>query len=158
MGYFYSGGLSLCWWAIYILVGYLKFSGPSVFWWANFMFYLVDMSLFCWTVYWHSVCEWLQVVGPHFAKHTSSLLYCDAISTLDNMTCHRSFITYCSWCDKIVATTFKVINYVQCFMYRVWAYFIFILFIAIDWDNKIHSLLCIYVLMVNNPTSMYTDT
>ena len=42
-------------------------------------------------------------------------------------------------------------------MYRVRAYFLFILFIAIDWDNEIHSLLCIYVLMVNNPTSMYTD-
>ena len=31
---FYSGGLSLFWWAvyIYILVGYLNF---NVFWWAN---------------------------------------------------------------------------------------------------------------------------
>ena len=32
-----SSGLSIFWWAIYILVGYLKFSGPSVFWWANFI-------------------------------------------------------------------------------------------------------------------------
>ena len=44
----------------------------------------------------------------------------------------------------------KVINYVQCFMYCLWAYFFFILFIAIDWDNKINSLLRVYVLMVNN--------
>ena len=37
VGYFYSGGLSLFWWAVYIffLVGYLNFNGPSVFWWAN---------------------------------------------------------------------------------------------------------------------------
>ena len=34
----------ICWWVIfilvgciYILVGYLNFSGPSVFWWANFI-------------------------------------------------------------------------------------------------------------------------
>ena len=33
----------ICWWVIffsgglYILVGYLYFSGPSVFWWANFI-------------------------------------------------------------------------------------------------------------------------
>ena len=39
-----SSGLSIFWWAIfvlvgciYILVGYLYFSGPSVFWWANFI-------------------------------------------------------------------------------------------------------------------------
>ena len=58
-----SSGLSIFWWAIfilvdlicwwiifilvgylysgglyiYILVGYLRFSGPSVFWWANFI-------------------------------------------------------------------------------------------------------------------------
>ena len=34
----------ICWWVIFILVGciyisvgYLNFSGPSVFWWANFI-------------------------------------------------------------------------------------------------------------------------
>ena len=72
--------------------------------WA--VFYLVDMSLFCWTVYWNSVCDWLQVVCPHFAQHTSiRLFYWLTMSTLENMTCHRSFITYCNWCDKLVATT-----------------------------------------------------
>jgi hypothetical protein len=68
-------------------VGYLYSGGPSVFWWDAYSLPL----FFMWAVYWNS---WLyfSIVCPHFAQHTSKcLFYWVTMSTLDNMTCHRSF-------------------------------------------------------------------
>ena len=68
MCYVCSGGL-------YILVGYLYSGGLSIFWWAVFILmtclYSADLS----TEIFDKLCHWLQIVGPHFAQHTLKRLF-----------------------------------------------------------------------------------
>ena len=74
----YSGGLSIFWWAIFILMTCLYSAELSI--------EIVDY-----------VCHLLQIVCPHFAQHTSKrLFYGVTMSTLDNITCHMSVIAYCN--------------------------------------------------------------
>ena len=149
------------WWVIFILVGHLYSGGLSIFWLVILILlgclYFEDMSVFCWTVDWNRwlFFDWLQIVCPLFAQQTSKhFFYWVILSTLGNMTCHRSFIAYCSWCDKMVATIVYVDKLCPVFYAcHMWAHFLFI-FIAMEWDHKIDSLICVYVLIVNNPTSM----
>ena len=48
-------------------------------------------------------------------------------------------------------------------VYHLWAHVLFAVIAAMDWEKLYHlchasnSLICIYVLMINNPISIYTD-
>ena len=151
----YFGGLSLFWWVICILVGCLYSGGLSWFCWGVFILKTCLYSAELSTEIDDYFFDWLQIVRPLFAQQTSKhFFYWVIMSNLDNMTCHRSFIAYCSWCDKMVATI--LYDYKLCPVFyacHMWAHFLFI-FIAMEWDHKIDSLICVYVLIVNNPTSM----